>query len=86
MSIIDPVKNAPEWFGMLAQNIINNSLSQKSTIPTDLEYETPHKLSYDGYQIWRLHIKDQSEVKAMDKYKTSADGAKLQWLQGPSLR
>lgn len=83
--------NPQKWIGILAQQIVNatpskisENLSENSE-PT-IYYEPLKKMSYNKYQIWRLKIHKESQLKALERYKMSSDGAKIYWLTGPSLR
>lgn len=88
------MKNPQNWIGILAHHIINHTstpnpikdMLHKVTTTTTENPEIPKKISYDKYQIWRLKPQDDSQVKALEEYKKSEDGIKLQWLKGPSLR
>lgn len=94
LTIVDPLKNPQNWIGILAHHIINsttatvtqnpivNAIAQAAAINPDV----PRKITYDRYQIWRLKPLDDAQVHALEEYKKSEDGIKLQWLKGPSLR
>ncbi|XP_046803099.1 uncharacterized protein LOC111675157 [Lucilia cuprina] len=96
LTIVDPMKNPQNWIGILAHHIINHTSTSTAnplkdiwnqvTSTTTENPEIPRKISYDKYQIWRLKPQDDSQVKALEEYKKSEDGIKLQWLKGPSLR
>lgn len=90
------MKNPQNWIGILAHHIINHTSTStanplkdiwsKVTSTTTENPEIPRKINYEKYQIWRLKPQDDSQVKALEEYKKSEDGIKLQWLKGPSLR
>ena len=91
------MKNPQNWIGILAHHIINHTAtstvnplkdmwSKVTTTTTTENPEIPRKINYEKYQIWRLKPQDDSQVKALEEYKKSEDGIKLQWLKGPSLR
>ncbi|KAM7347490.1 uncharacterized protein ACRADG_007057 [Cochliomyia hominivorax] len=96
LTIVDPMKNPQNWIGILAHHIINHTSTStanpirdmwnKVTSTTTENPDIPRKITYDKYQIWRLKPQDDSQVKALEEYKKSEDGIKLQWLKGPSLR
>ncbi|TMW47369.1 hypothetical protein DOY81_007542 [Sarcophaga bullata] len=96
LTIVDPMKNPQNWIGILAHHIINHTATStvnplkdmwsKVTTTTTENPEIPRKINYEKYQIWRLKPQDDSQVKALEEYKKSEDGIKLQWLKGPSLR
>ncbi|XP_054730960.1 uncharacterized protein LOC129239478 [Anastrepha obliqua] len=93
LTIVDPLKNPQNWIGILAHHIINstsaavthnpimNAMAQATPNP-----DVPRKVTYDRYQIWRLKPLDDTQVHALEEYKRSEDGIKLQWLKGPTLR
>ncbi|XP_011178907.2 uncharacterized protein LOC105209937 [Zeugodacus cucurbitae] len=93
LTIVDPLKNPQNWIGILAHHIINSTATTVTQNPimnaitqSTVNPDVPRKITYDRYQIWRLKPLDDAQVHALEEYKKSEDGIKLQWLKGPSLR
>ncbi|XP_050328685.1 uncharacterized protein LOC126758460 [Bactrocera neohumeralis] len=93
LTIVDPLKNPQNWIGILAHHIINSTATAVTQNPimnaitqTTVNPDVPRKINYERYQIWRLKPLDDTQVQALEEYKKSEDGIKLQWLKGPSLR
>uniref|UniRef100_A0A1I8M855 Peptidase M14 domain-containing protein n=1 Tax=Musca domestica TaxID=7370 RepID=A0A1I8M855_MUSDO len=100
LTIVDPMRNPQNWIGILAHHIINQTstttqsplkeiwsrVTSPATTTTTENPDIPRKISYNKYQIWRLKPQDDSQVQALEDYKNSDEGNKLQWLKGPSLR
>ncbi|XP_055842588.1 uncharacterized protein LOC129909538 [Episyrphus balteatus] len=87
LTISEPLKNPHKWIGILAQHIINSTSTNSPLIETTTENpDIPKKISYNKYQIWRLKPKTESQVRTLEEIKKDEEGARLQWLKGPSLR
>ncbi|XP_059223199.1 putative uncharacterized protein DDB_G0282133 [Stomoxys calcitrans] len=101
LTIVDPMRNPQNWIGILAHHIINHTstttqnplkeiwsrvTSPSTTTTTTENPDIPRKMSYNKYQIWRLKPQDDPQLQALEEYKQSEEGNKLQWLKGPSLR
>ncbi|EDW65827.2 uncharacterized protein Dvir_GJ18680 [Drosophila virilis] len=101
LTIVEPLRNPQNWIGILAHHIVNatgggvagttkkplqEALVTGVSSTTSAKPELPRRISYDKYQIWRLKPQDEPQVRALEEFKMSDDGNKLQWLKGPSLR
>ncbi|XP_055370705.1 uncharacterized protein LOC129605151 [Condylostylus longicornis] len=85
LTIENPMKNPQKWIGILAQHIVD-STSSTSAVPVVNDEEELKERHYDKYQIWRLKPNQESQLKALERFKKSNDGIEMQWLQGPTLR
>lgn len=71
------------WLGIIASHLLMNKPLNNNipTLPT-----LPQRVSYDNYQLWRLMPESADQVKFLEDYRTTPEGAKLQWWRGPTLR
>lgn len=51
-------------------------------VPSDINV----KITYDNYQVWRLMPSTDEHLRFLKEYRLSADGERLQWWKGPTLR
>lgn len=46
----------------------------------------PKRVNYHNYQLWRLLPTTETQVQFLMDYRSTVEGAKLQWWKGPTLR
>lgn len=68
------------WLGILAQQL---STTVQPNIGND--YSLRRK-RYNNHQLWRLLPSTESQIRFLEEYRLSPEGAKLQWWKGPTLR
>lgn len=79
LTVDNPLYKPQNWLGILASQVLANK-------PSNLTEAVPQKVSYDNYQLWRLMPESADQVKFLEDYRITPEGAKLQWWKGPTLR
>lgn len=78
--VANPMHKPQNWLGILAQQL-------STTIKPDIanDYALRRK-RYNNHQLWRLLPSTESQIRFLEEYRLSPEGAKLQWWKGPTLR
>lgn len=79
LTVDNPMHKPHNWLGILANHLAVNKPSNQTPVG-------PQKVSYDNYQLWRLMPESDDQVKFLEDYRATPEGAKLQWWKGPTLR
>ncbi|EDS28919.1 carboxypeptidase A1 [Culex quinquefasciatus] len=84
----DPLQKPSTWINVIAQHVFTTTRTPKTTtqIPSNTHITKPTKVSYSGYQLWRVYPKTPENVRYLEDYRFSPEGIKLQWWKGPSLK
>lgn len=71
------------WLGILAQHL--STTIKPETTNNNNDYLL-RKKRYNNHQLWRLLPSTESQVNFLETYRSSPEGAMLQWWKGPTLR
>lgn len=80
-SPLNALQSPDQWLSILASH-----MATTTTKPTRMKIETPKRVKYDDYQVWRVMPSTQAHVDFLREYKTGSDGEKIHWLKGPAMR
>lgn len=80
LTVDNPMYKPQNWLGILANHLVVNKPSNLTST------SGPQKVSYENYQLWRLMPESEDQVKFLEDYRITPEGAKLQWWKGPTLR
>lgn len=80
-SPLSALQSPDQWLSMLASHMATTTAK-----PPRMKVETPIRVKYDDYQVWRVMPSTQAHVDFLREYKTSSDGEKIHWLKGPAMR
>lgn len=82
LTISNPLHNPQAWIGVLAQHLATSS----TTTARPGLGKIDKRRKYDNYQLWRIVPATMEQVSFLTEYRSTAEGAKLQWWKGPTLR
>lgn len=71
------------WLGILAQHLSTTIKPDLTIINNDYSFG---KKRYINHQLWRLLPSTDTQVRFLEAYRSSPEGAMLQWWKGPTLR
>lgn len=79
--IASALQSPHQWLTMLASHMATTTAK-----PSHMKTETPKRVKYDNYQVWRVTPSTQAHVDFLREYKSSSDGERIRWLKGPAMR
>lgn len=79
--LANALQSPHQWLNLLASHMATTTVK-----PPRMKTETPKRVKYDDYQVWRVTPSTQAHVDFLREYKMSSDGERIHWLKGPSMR
>ena len=81
LTVANPLQNPHTWISILAHHLSTTTTAKTPTVVTHLI-----RKNYTSHQLWRLMPTTEDQLKFLQDYRVTPEGAKLQWWKGPTLR